>query len=160
MSATAKSTPAPEELPTLDDLPTFEDAHAASDWLVRRGWRCLGVLGSPGAKWVRPGKPFKKEVYSKEQVFSRYAPDNKLLPQLALDNDGNLVAVWQVHVTVPCPPVSLDEALAEAMEAAVVGARGAEARAKLEAEKAEAATPLSLAEAQARYAGARHRNRG
>jgi hypothetical protein len=139
-----------------DKIPTLKSTEEADLWLVEeKGWTRLGIAGSPGCAYSPPGLPLHEPVQTKVPVYVRYAPDNRLLPQLATDRDGKLVACTQTCTTYPVEPMFLDAAVRWQIEKNLAEARTKARRERDALEEAEAGTVEALSEAKSRFHQAR-----
>jgi hypothetical protein len=149
----------------VEDIPVFETPQQTAEWLRGRGWRQLGVTGSPGCMFRRPDRPAAGEwkerllsyyVYSDERGEEHAAP---IVTQAVVDGAGQSEdgPSFQTVVVPAAQPMTMDQAVQLEVETAM--SRDAR-REQLERDarfREEASTPMALSRALLRLAAARKR---
>ena len=140
------------------DVPEFSDARGAASWLKEKGWRCLGVPGSSGARYLPAHKPWPHGAYDRVPVFTRWpaGPDEpgpgRIMPVVVADDKGVPQVCYQTTFQPPGEPMPIDMAVAVQIETEVAAlTRRPMPGEPTEEEKAEALSSQRVSEARDRW---------
>jgi hypothetical protein len=157
------SAPVRELLPPcpVDELPELLDGAAGAEWLKSRNWLCLGIPGSPTARYAAPGVPLSGESYSTQPKIYYSEQRRRWLPVVAMQTVGEgknrrreLQPVIRVICTRPASLHNLDEALALEMQRSYDAETNAARATADRRAHAEASSADSLAVAQSEWSAA------